>query len=190
MRTFIDYLNEGKEESKAIRGLLKKEYGLTSKDVGVTTKYGGYSSSVRIVIKTKKAFEKYLEIENLTSKFSKIDRDQVTGEILLGGNTYIDVEVDSKLASKIDDLIRKEIKKEAYKKENDEWLKGTDSYGITLPSFKEIYIYSDNTGFSVNGMVMFGKVRKPEDVANAVYSKIFTDSYGRKTNLKTISKKL
>ena len=114
--TLSTLLSEAKtDEASIIRSRLKKELGLSSRDVSVKTSQGGYSSSVKVSIKTKKALAKMQEIEVIGRGQEEIDRDERTGEILMGGNTYVFVDIDYKFKSKIEDEIQKEYIKQKEK---------------------------------------------------------------------------
>lgn len=106
-------LSEGKEESKAIRKILRDKYKLTPRDVGVTNKYGGYSSAVTMTVKTEKALLLMDELKKISKEFEKYERDFATQEILLGGNTYVFVQMDYKLARSLEDKIKAEFKKKS-----------------------------------------------------------------------------
>lgn len=80
-----------KERGKAIREELKKA-GYTSKQVSVRSRNCGYSDETRIYVKDLSC--DINAIRNICEKFERIDYDQYTGEILMGGNTYIFVEWD------------------------------------------------------------------------------------------------
>lgn len=107
----FETITEGKEESTAIRKILKDKYKLTSRDVGVVNKYGGYSSSVTLTIKTEKALALKDKLDNLSNEFQKYERDYATQEILLGGNTYVFVQMDRKLSKGLEDKIVAQVEK-------------------------------------------------------------------------------
>ena len=71
-----------------IRKLLK-ERGWNSRKVSVRGGRLTYSGEVRVTIKDPAV--PYHEVEKLAKGFEKIDRDHLSGEILSGGNTYVDV---------------------------------------------------------------------------------------------------
>ena len=106
-------LNEKKQdEASIIRGKLKKELGLSSRDVSVKTQQGGTSSAVKVSVKTKKGLAKMQEIKNIGQSLENYDRDERSGEILMGGNTFIFVDIDWKFKSKVEDEIQKEYEKQ------------------------------------------------------------------------------
>ena len=110
---FNDFLKEAKtEEAEIIRNALKKELGLTSKDVSVKTKSGGYSTAVDVTIKTLKALYVKTKIEEIGDNLKSVDYDERTGEILAGGNTFIFTKVDYKLDEEISKLIQDEFEKQ------------------------------------------------------------------------------
>ena len=102
-----------RDEATVIRTRIKKELGLSSRDVSVKTQQGGYSSAVNVKIKTKKGLAKMQEIEAIGNSKESIDRDERTGEILMGGNTYVFVDIDYKFKEKLGDEIQKEYLKQA-----------------------------------------------------------------------------
>ncbi len=62
-----------------------KNFGLTKDDVSISVKCSGYSD--KIEIKAKKEID-FAGLQRKLNQFKNIDRDS-TGEILLGGNTYV-----------------------------------------------------------------------------------------------------
>lgn len=84
------------ERVKAIRTELKA-HGYNSRRVGVTLKYAGYSSVIRVTIKEKEIDKK--EIESIAEKYKCYETDDRTGEILSGGNTFIRVSYDYRLTA-------------------------------------------------------------------------------------------
>lgn len=77
-----------KEKSIQLRKDLKV-YGLTNRDVSITTQNGVWDDKINVHLKTISALKLYNEIEKLAYKYENIDRDVRTMEILTGGNTYI-----------------------------------------------------------------------------------------------------
>ncbi|MEY8256397.1 hypothetical protein AAK706_01540 [Erysipelotrichaceae bacterium 66-17] len=79
-------MKTNKEIKKEITAELK-EAGYNSRKVSVSVKDAGWSTKVDITIKdpTVNAHE----IEAIVNKRESIDRDERTGEILAGGNTYV-----------------------------------------------------------------------------------------------------
>lgn len=79
------------EKAKMIRAEIKKA-GIPSKSVSVRSHGIGFSSAIDVVIK-----DHSVDIEiiaNIANKFKEISRDNYTGEILMGGNTYVDIKYD------------------------------------------------------------------------------------------------
>ena len=75
--------------------LLRKELkdkGYSSRKIGVRHRYCGYSSSIHVTIKDLNIDKK--EIEAIAKKYSAVDYDERTGEILAGGNTFVFVDYD------------------------------------------------------------------------------------------------
>lgn len=85
-----------KEIKKAL-----KEKGYASKDISIRKKYGGYSVAYYVKIKTP-----YIDkdaISKIVRKFESFEMCQASGEILMGGNTYIFVSYEN---SKVEELSR------------------------------------------------------------------------------------
>lgn len=78
-----------RELSQAIRKDLK-EHGVTSKDVSVRVRDALYDTSVNITIKNPLIRE--TDVESITRKYSKVDYDQRSMEILAGCNIYVHCE--------------------------------------------------------------------------------------------------
>ena len=75
-----------RELSQAIRKKLK-ECGYGSKDYSIRVSDAGYSTSVRI--KIINPLVRRTSIEEVVKEFEVVDRDERTGEVLQGGNTYV-----------------------------------------------------------------------------------------------------
>lgn len=80
-----------RELSQIIRKDLK-EHGITSKDVSVRVRDALYDTSVNITIKNPLVRE--TDVESITRKYSKVDYDQRSMEILAGCNVYVHCEYD------------------------------------------------------------------------------------------------
>ena len=83
-----------KEKAKDIRIALKKKFGITSKQVSVKSRGCGYSDSIDVTVKDLSIPVMLEDIESIARKHESIDRDQYTGEILSGANTYVHVNYD------------------------------------------------------------------------------------------------
>lgn len=77
--------------SKELKQYLK-ENGIETKNVSIRHSYFGYSDGFDVTIKDISIGRK--EVEHLLKKYESIDRDEMTGEILAGGNTYVNVDYD------------------------------------------------------------------------------------------------
>lgn len=103
-------------ESKEIKKMLK-ENGIDTKYVSIKHRYCGYSESYDITIKSVDV--DINEVEKLIKSFEQYERDERTGEILEGGNTYIIVQYDyntleeanNKYNNDIINIINSELKK-------------------------------------------------------------------------------
>ncbi len=69
-----------------------KEQGFNPKDFSVSVRSGTYDMAVTVTIKSP--YVNKIEIEKILKRFEEIDYDQCTGEILAGGNTYVQVMYD------------------------------------------------------------------------------------------------
>lgn len=72
--------------AKDIRKVIKTEKGYTNRDVKVNCS----NNSIRLKIVNYKVDGNYLE--DIANRFADIDYDEVTDEILTGGNTFIFIE--------------------------------------------------------------------------------------------------
>jgi len=79
------------EKAKIVRKSLK-EIGITSKQVSVKSSYCGYSDKLSINIKDLSISKQ--TIEGIAKKFEEYERDERSGEILEGGNTYVFIDFD------------------------------------------------------------------------------------------------
>lgn len=88
-------LYEGDYEANLVNAIKKdlKKKGYTSRQVSVTKRRGGFSSAINILVKDMLNVDLGY-IQDIVKKYQNIDKDERTGEILSGGNTYIFVEYD------------------------------------------------------------------------------------------------
>jgi hypothetical protein len=96
----------GTEKTKEIREVLKKKFGLTNRDVSIR-----YDGSIRVTLKTVKALPYMKKIKEAAEKHESYQRDQATGVILRGGNTFVFVGLDWKFRDKLVKQIEAEISK-------------------------------------------------------------------------------
>jgi len=81
-----------RELSNEIRSKLK-EAGFSSKDYSIRVRDAGYSTSVDIRVKNPKV--RVSEVSKIVKQFESVERDERTGDILEGGNTYVHCQYDS-----------------------------------------------------------------------------------------------
>lgn len=81
-----------KEKAAAIRKELKKQLGVTSRQVSVRSRNAGYDEAIDVTIKDLKVNKK--KIEEIAKRYEYITRCEYSGEILAGGNTYVFVRLD------------------------------------------------------------------------------------------------
>lgn len=98
VKTAIDY-------AKDIRAALKAK-GITSRQVSIKAGYCGYDDYIHATIKTGTVDIR--EVEKIVEAFQYIDRDERTGEILAGGNTYTRTKYSDDAFDNIVDLKRAE----------------------------------------------------------------------------------
>lgn len=80
------YTMSNKELSQTIRKELK-ENGFTSKDVSVRVRSALYDTAVDVTVKNP--LVRLSEVEAVTKKFSEVEYDERTMEILAGCNVYV-----------------------------------------------------------------------------------------------------
>jgi hypothetical protein len=80
------------DKAALIRAALKKQHGWTSRQVSVRSDVYSMGSTLRIKIKS--ADVSITAVRMIAGQFEKVARCEVTGDILSGGNTYLDVEYD------------------------------------------------------------------------------------------------
>ena len=81
------------ERAKLIRQTLKAELGLTARDVSVRSAYFSMGSSIDVRLKdTDKANALALAfVEKIANEHERIDRCEISGDILSGCNRYVSV---------------------------------------------------------------------------------------------------
>ena len=131
-------MNEGKEEAAAIREVLKKKFKLSNREVSVKARHGGTSSSVTVSLKSTKALPFMKKIEEIGRGKESYQRDQATGSILAGGNTFIFVELDYKFRSELVKKVEKEINKNV----TDEFMNG-EGGGNTIKVYGDYQVIKD-----------------------------------------------
>ena len=119
MKRFFS-LNESrdKEVAEIIRGELKK-LKLSPSDVSVRTERGELEYVVYVSVKTMKAFLLKKNIEAISDSLKNIDRDERSGEILSGGNTFVFVDVDYKFSELLLSKLEKSIEDSNFPEDED-----------------------------------------------------------------------
>ena len=77
-----------KEKIKAIREQFK-QLGYNNRKISVTDGGGTLESSIRVRVKFVPILEQIQEIKEVAEKFRQVLYDEATGEILAGGNTFV-----------------------------------------------------------------------------------------------------
>ena len=153
-------LVEGRDEAKQIRADLKSELKLTNRDVSVKASYGGYSSSVDVSVKSMKALVLFNKIKDIGMSKESYQRDERSGEILSGGNTFINVSIDWKFEQSLNGLIQ------------DEFYKIKDSVSNTKPGklFNKFNLNKTNGEFwlSIKGSHSMMNIANDESVGKSL----------------------
>ena len=68
-----------------------KDAGYNTRQVSLRSRPCGYSWSFEITIRDPKI--EVAQVEAIVGRFEKVDRDEGTGEILCGGNTFVDINI-------------------------------------------------------------------------------------------------
>lgn len=77
------------EASAEIRKALKST-GIKARDVSVRSDCYSMGSTIRIIVKS--ANVSIAKVEEIATRFARVARDESSGEILSGGNRFVDVE--------------------------------------------------------------------------------------------------
>jgi len=142
---------------------------LTSKDVSVTSRVG----MISLTLKNMKSLPYFKELENITSKYEVISRDEGSGEILSGGNTFVDVDVDYKLRSQIENKIKKDLTKQATK----EFLDKSDDNQDSMKMYNKIWVHKNRGKYYLSGAMTFPEL---EQASQEIYSKLMSNEDGQK----------
>lgn len=76
--------------AKNLRKELKDELGYNNRKVSV--KQSGLET---LIVSIKDYNVSYQKVKSITDNFESIDRDEATGEILVGGNVFVRIEIES-----------------------------------------------------------------------------------------------
>jgi len=122
--------------AKDVKKVLK-ENNINTKSISVRCKIVGYDFSINVTLKDLSLPKPLIE-EILTKEFESYERDEFSGEILAGGNTYVFVEYDYKIK---DEAIEKMTPKA---NEFVEELKKTDIlWGYELATNNDLTLYAN-----------------------------------------------
>lgn len=97
--------------AKKIRVEIKNELGLNGRQVSVTKRRSLYDTTINVVIKDLNAVKFLNDIDKLAKKYHDVEYDAVTGETLLGGNTFIDVRLEPHIFDDLSQAKLQEAKK-------------------------------------------------------------------------------
>ncbi|GIJ95429.1 hypothetical protein CAPN002_26470 [Capnocytophaga stomatis] len=81
------------EKLNAIRTQLK-ELGYSNRQISVQQKFAGFEEVIRIIFKFMPSDELFEQVKQLARKYKSVDYCERSGEILSGGNTFVDVSID------------------------------------------------------------------------------------------------
>ena len=131
-----------KEKAAIIRKELKKQLGVTNRQVSVRSRSSGYDEAIDIEIKDLTVNK--AKVEAIASRYEYIRRCEYSGEILAGGNTYVFVTLDYDALSKAKEELLETAKKIIDDNKN---LLGTNE-GKTIAEKGELeVIYSPLNGY-------------------------------------------
>ena len=125
------------EKAAIVRKSLKG-IGITSKQVSVKSGYSGYDSVLRITIKDLTV--SYQTVENIAKHFEEYERDERSGEILEGGNTFIFTDYDYDAIRAAADEMIKQATEIAARKESGTVAKSGTLEVIYIPDNRKIKI--------------------------------------------------
>lgn len=83
------------EKAKLVRKALKDELGLNARQVSVRSPHWG---SIYVTIKTADA--SFAKVEEIAKRVEHVRRCEYSGDILCGGNTFVNVEFDDAVVEK------------------------------------------------------------------------------------------
>ena len=114
---------------------LLKERGWNSRKVGVRSGRCTYSGEINVTIKDPAV--PYHEVKKLASGFESISRCHVSGEILSGGNTYVDVNLAENVVKVLEARYLEAVKAAVAKIEGNRIIDVTDNnFRIRAKEFK------------------------------------------------------
>lgn len=97
-------------ETKTIRAEIKNQLGFTNRQVSVIEQKGYYDACINVNIKSVDAIKQLDEISKIVYGFENVSYDQVSGEILAGGNTYVRINIDSDIFIEVSKLFLNKAK--------------------------------------------------------------------------------
>jgi len=103
-------------KSTEIKKMLKDK-GIDTKNISVKCSPCGYSESIRVTLKDENINKK--EVEKIVNNLESYERDEKTGEILEGGNTYVFVEYDYKIIEEVNKKYNNDLKLKIDKLKNE-----------------------------------------------------------------------
>jgi hypothetical protein len=133
------------EDAATIRAALKKIYKITSRQVSVKTHVYSMGSSLYINIHDHKIDIK--EVKNIADGKEKIDYDEASGEILSGGNRFVDVKYSDKAAESFlaenQEMIAR-IMMNQPEKGTHSWSKDESGYGLSYSFSGHMVLNGEN----------------------------------------------
>jgi hypothetical protein len=94
-------------DTKTVRKQLKEKLGYNSRQVSIRNRPGGYST--KLIFTARSPEVDFKKLEEFALSFRDVDVCQYSGEILMGGNTYIDIVIADNLKQTIFDKVKQEV---------------------------------------------------------------------------------
>ena len=130
-----------KEKAADIRKELKKQLGITSRQVSIRSRKSGHDEAIDIKIKDLTVNK--MKVKEIAERYEYIRRCEYSGETLLGGNTYIFVELDYDVLSAAKEELLETAKKII---DNNKGLIGTNEGKAIVENGNLEIIYSPLNG--------------------------------------------
>ena len=156
-----------RELSSEIRKKLK-EAGYTSKDYSIRVSDAGYSTSVNIRVKNARV--RVSEVRAIVKQFESVDREEHTGEILMGGNTFVHCKYEDDIFDEVIQPLMETAAKVFYSSKWDgKKIAENDEFEVRLVKVSDVEKWLHL--YSRDGKCQEGKciIKKPDSLALAIW---------------------